>query len=250
MTTTATAGTTSEQAWPTMITRAYAIDDAGVRPGKITCETCGRDATGRMVDSYAAVFGEEALIDDDMGPFLEHIDSKAFNRTIDLITRSAKGLRSVLVTYHHGKTLYDTPSDAGSVPLGHDSAIRADSRGLLTSTHYGNDEFATRILQGVIDGNIAGNSFTGRIIRSDPARRARGRHGSPPPKVRRLELGLSEHGPTPLPYYTGADVVAVRAQTLDAGDDAGILLPPQETVLSQADIARRIRVARQLGRLR
>lgn len=244
--------TTEDLAWPTTITRAFTIDDAGVRPGKVTCDTCGRDATGRMVDSYAAVFGEEALIDDErLGQFVEDIDPRAFNRTIDLISRSAKGLHGVGVYYHHGKTLYDTPSELASVPLGHDSAIRADARGLLTSTHYSRDDFAERILQGVLDGNIPGNSFTGRIMRSDPDRPPRSRRGERPPKVRRLELGLTEHGPTPLPYYTGAELVAVRAQSRDDGQlQEDEELPPAAVGITQADIARRIRVARQLGRVR
>jgi phage head maturation protease len=234
--------------WPNTITRAFAIDDAGVRPGRVSCDTCGRDATGRMVDSYAAVFGVETEIIDERGRYMEELDAAAFNRTIDLISRSKAGLRGIGVFYHHGKTLYDTPSEMGSVPLGHDAAIRADGRGLLASTHYSTNDFAERILQGIKDGDINGNSFTGRIIRSDPDRLPRARRGAPLPKVRRLEMGLSEHGPTPLPFYEDAVPVAIRSQYRDdPADPAGAI--EHESVSSQADIARRIRVARHLGRL-
>lgn len=218
-------------AWPSTITRAFAIDDAAVQSGRVTCESCGQDATGRMVDAYAAVFNEPAEIYDDNGHYIEDIDPTAWNKRLADLQRAAAGVRAVSVFYHHGKTLYDTPSEVASVPVGHPSAIRADGRGLLTSTHYSRDPFAERILGGILDGNIGGQSFTGRIIRSDPDRVPRARRGGDLPRVRRLELGLTEYGPTPLPYYAGAATVAVRAQLPDQHPTgaAGAAPPPQQS---------------------
>lgn len=195
-----------------MVTRSSTLDDANVRPGRVTCDSCGQDATGRMVDAYAAVFGEEAEVHDDHGHYLEDIDRAAFNKRLADLQRSATGIRGVNVYYNHALTVHGSPSEIASVPVGHPAAIRADGRGLLTGTHYSRDPFADRILNGILDGNIVGQSFTGRIIRSDPDRVPRIHRGGSLPKVRRLELGLAEYGPTPMPYYASALTVAVRAQ--------------------------------------
>lgn len=164
---------------------------------------------------------------------------------------------NVSVFYNHGKTLYDTPSEMGSVPLGHPAAMRADSGGLVTTTHYGTSPFADQILSMIRDGDISGHSFTGRIFRSDPERVPRMTRGGDLPRVRRLILGLSEYGPTPQPYYETAQVLAVRStQATGEHSDDGAVPPappsPTETgseeqqVLHsgrQADLARRIRRA-------
>lgn len=218
--------------WPNVITRAFAIDDAAVRSGRVTCESCGLDATGRMVDAYAGVFNEPTEIHDDHGHYFEDIDPSAWNKRLADLQRSAAGVRAVNVYYNHALTVHGSPSEIASVPVGHPSMIRADGRGLLTSTHYSRDPFAERILGGIVDGNIGGQSFTGRIIRSDPDRVPTVRRGGDLPRVRRLELGLVEYGPTPQPYYAGALTVAVRAQLPDqhpADGAAGAAPPPQPT---------------------
>jgi phage head maturation protease len=199
-----------EPAAPEFITRATALDDLAVRSGRVTCETCGSDATGRMVDAYAAVFGQEAEINDEYGHYIEDVDPAAFNRRLDHLSRSRGGLRDVGVFFNHAKTLYDTPSEKFTIPVGHPSAIRTDGHGLLTSTHYTSN--GEQILQGIKDGDFAGHSFTGRIVRRDPQRVPRASRGGSLPKVRLLELGLAEYGPTPLPSYAGASLVAVRSQ--------------------------------------
>lgn len=240
---TAAAGT---RPWPNVITRAIALDDLGVRPGRITCDTCGRDATGRIVDAYAAVFLTEAEIVDDHGHYVEDIDPGAWNKRLSDLSRARSGLRDVGVFYHHGKTLYDTPSELGSHPVGHPMAIRSDGHGLLTSTHYGTSDVAERTFTDLVEGNLTGHSFTGRIVRSNPERLPRAQRGAALPKVRRLELGLAEYGPTPLPFYEGAQMVGQRADQLgdnDAGERTA------HAGLSQADIARKIRLAEITGRL-
>ena len=74
-------------------------------------------------------------------------------------------------------------------------------------------------------GAITAQSFTGAIIRSSPELR-RGQKYQPQggqlPRVRRLELGLKEYGPTPFPAYQGAELVGVRMSPLGtwtAADD-------------------------------
>lgn len=209
MTTTETEGAR----WPASITRAVALDDMSVRTGEITCDTCGRRATGRVIDAYAGVFNQEAEIFDEGGHYIEEIDPAAWSRRLDHLSRSRGGLRDVAVFYHHGMTLHGTPSELGSHPVGHPMAIRADNHGLFTSTHYGSTDVAERVFTDLIEGNLLGHSFTGGIYRSDPPRVPRRRVGDGLPKVRRLEMGLVEYGPTPTPFYTGAQMVGQRAYT-------------------------------------
>lgn len=201
----------AEATWPTLITRAFPLADVAVRSGRVTCETCAQDATGRMVDHYVAPFGEQTEVHDGHGDYIEEIDPTAFNKRLADLTRSSMGMRGVGVFYNHAKTLYDTPSELYSVPVGHPAVLRTDGRGLIASTHYSRDPESDRIFQGVADGNITGHSFTGRIVRSNPSRVPRRATSGDLPLVRRLELGLSEYGPTPVPYYTGTPVMAVRS---------------------------------------
>lgn len=246
--------------WPSFITRAFALEDASLRPGRVTCDTCGQDATGRLVDAYAAVFGEPTEVRDDSGHYIEQIDRAAFNRTVNNIQRSTAGLRSVGVFYNHGETIYGTPSEQGSRPLGHPAVIAPDGRGLLTTTHYGRSQYAEEILQDVRDGNLSGQSFTGRIIRSDPDRIPRAHRGTEPPSVWRRELGLKEYGPTPFPYYAGAQTLAVRSQnhpTDQHPDGLADTAPPSQTGTGaedshevhsgRHDYARRIAIRRAHG---
>jgi HK97 family phage prohead protease len=190
------------------ITRAFAIDDMAFRSGSVTCERCGQNATGRMVDAYAAVFNVPTPISDQFGKYTEDIDPTAFNRTI------GNGYRSVGVHFHHGLTLHGTPAADGAYPLGHPSTIRADQRGLMTSTHYSSSDQGDRALTLVKEGTVIGQSFSGRVIRSD---KATPRGGFRPASdgtlvaVKRLELGLREYGPTPYPAYSEAAILATRA---------------------------------------
>lgn len=192
-----------------VVTRSTPLDDISVRSGRVTCDTCGNDATGRMVDAYAAVFRQGTEIHDDHGDYIEDIDPTAFNRRLDHLSRSRGGLRDVSVFYNHGKTLYGTPMADMQLPLGHPAAIRSDGHGLLTSTHYTTS--GERVLQSVKDGDVSGHSFTGRIVRSNPQRVPKVSRSGDLPLVTRLELGLVEYGPTPMPAYSGAQLVGVRS---------------------------------------
>ncbi len=184
--------------------RSFMLEDIAIRSG----------SDGRTVEAYAAVFDTPAEIVDGQGHYQESIDRSAFNRTI------ANNINRIGVFYNHGMNLYGTPSDRFSIPIGTPEAIRADNRGLLTVTRYNNTPQAEEVLEAIRTGGIAGYSFTGRLIRSDPGRPPRGgysplRAGGALQTVRRLELGLSEYGPTPMPAYSEAAIVGVRAALRD-----------------------------------
>lgn len=177
--------------------RTFALDDIQISRSH---------SDGRTVEAYAAVFDTPVEIQDRHGRYIEVIDRNAFNRTLK------NNSQKVGVFYHHGLTLQGTPSDLGSVPLGSPLEIRADSKGLFTVTRYNRSELADSVLEAIRNGDIRGQSFSGRIFRSSPNGRVpKVKAGEPLPTVTRLELGLSEYGPTPTPAYEMAAITAVRS---------------------------------------
>lgn len=179
--------------------RSWALDD-------INIVRAGKGGDGRTVEAYAAVFDIPVEITDKHGHYMEEIDRAAFNRTL------SHGIGKVNVFYHHGMTLHGTPaSGAGAMPIGHAVEVRPDTRGLLTVTRYNKSDAADHILESIRNGDNIGYSFSGRIFRSSPNRVPRTRTGDALPRVRRLELGLSEYGPTPSPAYPDAVTIAMRS---------------------------------------
>lgn len=181
-----------------VFTRSFPLDDVTVRDG-------------RTVDAYAAVFDVEAEVRDQDGHYLEAIHRAAFDRSI-----AQRGTR-VGVFYNHGKTLYGTPSDRNSVPIGVCEEIRTDSKGLFTRTRYTDTPLADEILESIRARAIVAQSFTGRFLTSDkktPKYGFRADANGALTRVTRTEIGLIEYGPTPLPNYETADIVAVRATDL------------------------------------
>jgi HK97 family phage prohead protease len=171
---------------------------------------------GRVVEAYAAVFDQEAEIQDHEGHYLETIDRAAFNRVIDHIQRSRSGLSAIKVLYNHGMTIGGTPSDRFSLPIGVPVEIRAEQRGLLTRTRYNATPLGEEVLELVRSESITSQSFTGRIVKSDPPLRRGSRRqpaGGELPQVKRMELGLREYGPVLWPAYTGAEILGVRMST-------------------------------------
>lgn len=186
--------------------RSWALDDIEI----VRSADGGGD--GRTVRAYAAVFDTPAEISDQHGHYMEQIDRRAFNRQLGL------GISRVSVFYNHGMTLHGTPAGGlGSVPIGSPVEIKADSRGLLTVTRYNRSELADGVLEAIRNGDIRGYSFRGRIFKSNPDRLPRVSRSGALPTVTRMELGLTEYGPTPSPAYADAGILAIRAALVGAG---------------------------------
>ena len=174
------------------------------------------DSTGRLVEAYATAFNAPAEIQDFEGHYIEEIDPAAFNKVLADIGRSRAGFGKVKVMYNHGMTIHGTPSERGSMPIATPVDIRPEARGLLTLARYSDTPFADEVLENIRNGSITAQSFTGRIVRSDPQLRHGDKHrprGGELPRVRRMELGLKEFGPTPFEAYSGAEIVGVRMST-------------------------------------
>jgi HK97 family phage prohead protease len=204
---------------PLVYRRWYALED-------IRILRSGEGGDGRTVEAYAAVFDSPAQIADHEGEYVEQIDRTAFNRALSHARRGRDGW-NVRVLYNHGYTVQGTPSERFSIPIGTPVDIRPEQRGLLTVTRYSETPLGDEILEAVRSGSVTSQSFSGRIVRSDPplkpGQRYRPTNGRLP-TVRRLELGLREYGPTPFPAYTDAEVLSVRMSAplygSDSADDA------------------------------
>jgi HK97 family phage prohead protease len=162
---------------------------------------------GRTVEAFAAVFDVPQEVHDQYGHYRERIASTAFNKTL-----ADGALSRAMCLYNHGMSVVDgKPDSLAQVPLGLPLEIRADRRGLLTVTRYNKTKLADAVLESIRNDDIRGQSFRGTAFRSDPARVPRVRPGQPLPEVTRVELGLTDYGPTPRPYYQDAAILAVRS---------------------------------------
>jgi HK97 family phage prohead protease len=195
-----------------LFVRSYPLEDIRI----LTRAQGSEFGDGRTVEAYVAVFDREAEIQDHEGHYKETLERSVFNKAIaDARPQGGRQSWRTGVFYNHGMTLFGTPSDRFSVPLGSPRDIRAEERGLLTITRYNETPLADEILEAIRSGDITGHSFAGRIIRSDPRRPPRGgyrrRSDGALPVVRRVEMGLREYGPTPFPAYADAELVGVRS---------------------------------------
>jgi phage head maturation protease len=191
------------------IMRFYTVDD-------IHIVTRGEgDGSGRVVEAYAAVFGDPVPIQDYQGEYEEEIDRHAFDDVLARHGRRRGGIASaVRVLYNHGRTMGGAEAAQFQTPLGKPLEIIPDSRGLLTRTEYAKTPHAEEILELIRSGAITAQSFVGGIMRSDPALRGPGdkyrARGGALTRVRRLALGLREYGPVLYAAYPGAEVLGVR----------------------------------------
>jgi HK97 family phage prohead protease len=189
----------------TPYTRTFALEDISIRAGD-----------GRTVDAYAAVFNTPTPIRDQDGEYDEIIDPAAFDRAIERARRT-KGGWNVPVMFNHGMTIWSTPSERHSVPIGVLEELRAEPRGLFTRTRYHNSEPAREILEAIREQSITAYSFSGSFSRSTPAlqlgaKYQSDRHTGKLPTVHRQESTLRELGPATFAAYPDAAIVGVRAE--------------------------------------
>lgn len=191
-----------------LVTRAVPVDDIHIRKG----------GTGRDVIAYAAVWMSPAEIMDQEGHYREQNLPTAMDKSIK--ERSGR----IFSAYNHGKTLFGTPSDTWSVPIGKPIEMRSDSKGLYTVTRYNADPDSERILEAIRSGSITGMSYTGVFISSDPPLTSAFDQYRPDRNgdltlVTRQEIALIEYGPTPTPAFQDAEIIGVRSKLIEAGQD-------------------------------
>lgn len=210
----------------TDFTRSFPLLDITVRSG----------GDGRTVEAYAAVWDTPTDIADSQGRYREQIARTAFNAAI---ARRA----TYPVMFNHGMTMYGTPSDKWSSPIGVTESLRADTRGLVSVWRADPTPTGDEALAMIVSGSVQGQSFSGRWTESTPNTPRGGYRpgkGGELPLVTRTNIFLKELGPTPFPYYEGAAIVGVRAAEM-ASRISG--LDPVE----RAELARLISAATPLG---
>lgn len=190
---------------PLILMRSFPLEDIAIKPGD-----------GRTVEAYLAVFDTDSEIVDNYGHYVESIDRAAFNRAVDHARpQGGRANWKTGVFYNHAMTMHGTPSERFSVPVARTQDIVIEDRGVRVTDLYSKTELADEVLENIRAGAIPGYSFTGRAVRSDPGRPPRGGYRPGPggqlQRVRRMELGLQEYGPTPVPAYENAGIVAVRS---------------------------------------
>lgn len=157
---------------------------------------------GRIIDAYAAVFNTPQEVRDQDGHYMEVLAPNVFDRTI------SQRADQVQVMFNHGKTIFGTPSERFAMPYGKSISMRADEKGLFTSTQVSKTELGDEILQLVNDGVIKGQSFSGPFLKTSRERASYGKL----PTLTRQEAAVREYGLTPFPIYADAHVVGVRSE--------------------------------------
>lgn len=193
------------------------------------------EGTGRSVEALAAVFNTPTEIKDREGHYMEAIAPTAFDRTI------AQRSGQIQVMFNHGKTMYGTPSERYSMPIGRATEIRVDSAGLFTRTEISKTPLGDEVLQLINDGAIRGMSFSGKFVASEPPKP----QGSGLPLRVRTEIAMNEYGPTPFPAYSQAQITGVRSQIAEIVPD--LSLEELLELLEPVGAERRAEIARALA---
>jgi len=177
--------------------RAFPLEDISIRSG----------GDGRTVEAYAAVFDRPVPIRDHQGEYSEQIARGAFRKTL-----SERGT-DFRVFYNHARTIHGESSDMFSLPIGTPVEVREDARGLVTVTRYNNTPLAEQVLESIRNGDIRGQSFSGRFVKSNPTPPRYGFRAADDGSlttVTRTEVDMLEYGPTPFPAYNEAAILGVR----------------------------------------
>jgi HK97 family phage prohead protease len=199
---------------PRPVSRTYQLEDMTIRS----------DGSGRIVESYFAVYGVKSEVMDQDGHYHEVNAPSLFTKTL-----AERGL-NIPVFYNHARTLDGTPAADFSVPIGVPVDIKSDDRGVFNAVRYLDNPLADSILDGIRNRVINGMSYSGRFIKSVkswPEGRGRGRI----PQIVRHEAALREFGPTPMPQFPEAAILGTRAQQvlrmlLAPSQDVRMLLAP------------------------
>lgn len=177
--------------------RSFPLLDINVRSG----------GDGRTVEAYAAVFDSPTDIADGQGRYREQIARGAFN---DAIARRS----NYPVMFNHGMTMYGTPSDKWSAPIGVTTELRTDGRGLVSIWRADPTPAGDEVLAMINSGSVSAQSFSGRFTESNPVM-PRGGYGPDKrtgelPLVTRNTVLLRELGPAVFAAYPDAAILGTR----------------------------------------
>lgn len=177
----------------------------------------GEASDGRTLTGYAALFGEETLIDSWEGRFTETIRKGAFKKTIRE--------QSPVMQFDHGRHPL-----IGSIPIGSIADLREDDQGLYVEGRITDNWLMQPVRDAIAEETINGMSFRFEVVREE-WRDANGKLVKPdevldllwmpgdrgPLKRELIELKCRELGPVVFPAYQGTSV-AVRSEARAVAD--------------------------------
>ncbi len=202
------------------VTRSFPLLDIAIRSG----------GDGRTVEAYAAVWDTPVEVSDGQGRYIEQISRTAFNKTI-----ADRGSMPYPVLFNHGMTLFGTPAERYTMPIGVSvEPPKPDAYGLRTVSRYHNSDTADEALEAIKSGSITAQSFSGRFIDANPKMPRGGYRADASgafPLVTRTQFGLNEYGPAVFANYPTAVITGVRA----LGTDDAALAQQLLTALAVAD---------------
>lgn len=193
------------------VARLYGVSDIHVRS----------DGSGRVVEAYAAIFGERTEIMDIDGHYMEQIGTGAFTRTLN------KGPFRNPVMFNHARTIEGAPNPVATMPIGVPEEVKTDEKGLFTVTRYLDNPLADQVLDAIKNGAIRAQSFSGKFrkqFKSYPDGRGR----TALPLIERTEIELREYGPAVFAAYEGAAILGTRQLTTFV---RSLLAMPEEDAL-------------------
>lgn len=171
---------------------------------------------GLTFEGYAAVFGEETLIDSWEGTFYESIQKGAFKKSL----RES----SPRIQFDHG-----THPLIGSIPIGVPTDLHEDDQGLFVGARLTDNWLIEPVRDAIRDGAINGMSFRfavmvdewrdsdGKLVKDDNLLELLWRPDDRGPLHRLLkEVKVPELGPVVFPAYAGTSA-SVRSVTIDLG---------------------------------
>lgn len=175
----------------------------------------GGGGDGRSLKGYAAVFGQDTLIDSWEGAFTETIRKGAFRKTI----RESQPV----MQFDHGHHPL-----IGSIPIGSITDLREDDQGLWVEGRITDNWLMQPIRDAISEQTVNGMSFrfevvrdewrdsAGKLVKPDELMELLWMPGDRGPLRRELiELKCRELGPVVFPAYAGT-AVSVRSRGLAA----------------------------------
>ena len=175
------------------VARALLLEDMTIRS----------DGSGRVVESYFAIFDKPAEVRDQDGHYYEVNARSLFTKTL-----ADKGL-NFPVFYNHARTLDGTPAGELSLPVGVPVEITPDDKGVFNAVRYLDNPLADSVLGGIRSRAIRGMSYSGHYLKSTKSRTYK--RGALP-IITRHEVAMREFGPTPIPAHVDAEIIGFRAQ--------------------------------------
>lgn len=163
-----------------------------------------RSGDGLTFEGYAAVFGEETVVNSWEGEFRERMMPGSFKKTLSE--------RMPVILFDHGKHPL-----IGQMPIGVPQEAREDSRGLYVRARLSDNWLIGPVRDAIRDGAVTGMSMRMNVVKD---RWSRGMDRLPSRAIH--EVAIKEMGPVVFPQYLTTAASVRSRETLAALEDPEI----------------------------